>query len=224
MSSHHKTGSNRIASAELRQFIERIERLETERSEIADHIKAVKAEAKSRGYATKYMAAIIKLRKMAPSDREEDAAMLDLYMSALGMAQESPLFRHVEGMAVDVTAREAVIDALRLLAPEDGEITIRVGNAPRMRLTRTKGGEVTVEEVRPTAAHQRSPDGADTLDRPGGEAPDCTEAEAFELGRSGRKSDAPVIANPFAWNDPRRRKWDEGWREEDGGDGMGPAG
>ena len=42
------------------------------------------------------------------------------------------------------------------------------------------------------------------------------------MGRQARRDDEPIMSNPFPWDDKRRRKWDEGWREEDGGDGMGP--
>ena len=55
------------------------------------------------------------------------------------------------------------------------------------------------------------------------DVPDCTLDEARQMGRQARKDDEPVIANPFPWDDKRRRLWDEGWRNEDGGDGMGPA-
>lgn len=219
-------GSNMVHGGRLRSLIERIERLRAEKREVGDQEKQVMAEAKAEGYATRYIRAIVKLREKAPSEREEDEAMMDLYLSALGMARETPLFRHVQGMGVDTAAREKVIEALKLLAPEDGEITVKVGSAPRMRLWRDKEG-VRVEEVRdPPPAPPPPPPGAArgaAIARPGSDAPDCTPDEAFELGAAARRADKPVIANPFAWDDKRRRRWDEGWRAEDGGDGMGPA-
>lgn len=74
-----------IAAAELRQFIERIERLEEERTTLNDDIKEVVAEAKGRGYDTKTIRAIVRLRKKDSNHRKEEEAMLELYKSALGM-------------------------------------------------------------------------------------------------------------------------------------------
>ena len=80
-----------IASEELLLGIERIERLEEEKKGIADDIKDVYAEYKSRGFDTKTMREIIKLRKMTPEDRREREAMLDTYKAALGMLDGTPL-------------------------------------------------------------------------------------------------------------------------------------
>ncbi|MCI5073416.1 DUF2312 domain-containing protein [Oricola sp.] len=74
-----------VARAELRQLIERIERLEEEKKNISDDIKEVYAEAKGRGYDTKVIREIIRLRKMDPNERQELEAILDLYLEALGM-------------------------------------------------------------------------------------------------------------------------------------------
>lgn len=70
----------------LRLLIERVERLEEEKKGIADNIKYVYAEAKAVGYDTKIMRQIIKLRKMSVDDRREQEAILDLYLTALGMS------------------------------------------------------------------------------------------------------------------------------------------
>ena len=75
-----------VAAAELRQLIERIERLEEEKSSLQDDIEDVMAEAKGRGYDTKAIRAIIRLRKKDPNERQEEEAILDLYKNALGMA------------------------------------------------------------------------------------------------------------------------------------------
>jgi uncharacterized protein (UPF0335 family) len=74
-----------VAAGELRQFVERIERLEDEKKAVADQIKEVMAEAKGRGYDVKTLRKIISLRKKDPDERSEEEALLDLYMSALGM-------------------------------------------------------------------------------------------------------------------------------------------
>ena len=60
--------SYRVTADELRQFIERFERLEAEKKDIADHQKEVMAEAKGRGYDTKVMRKVIALRKREPDD------------------------------------------------------------------------------------------------------------------------------------------------------------
>ncbi len=74
-----------VAAAELRQFIERIERLEEEKQTIADDIKDVMGEAKGRGYDTKAIRTILRLRKKDRDERLEEEAILQTYMAALGM-------------------------------------------------------------------------------------------------------------------------------------------
>ncbi|MEM8787643.1 MAG: DUF2312 domain-containing protein [Pseudomonadota bacterium] len=77
--------SHRVAAAELRQFIERFERLEAEKQDLADQQKEVMAEAKGRGYDVKIMRRVIALRKKDPQDVSEEEAVLELYKDALGM-------------------------------------------------------------------------------------------------------------------------------------------
>lgn len=85
--------TNAIASDELRLLIERIERLEEEKKGIADDIRCVYAEAKSRGFDAKTMRAIVKLRGMDTHARREAEALLDTYKAALGMLDGTPLGR-----------------------------------------------------------------------------------------------------------------------------------
>jgi uncharacterized protein (UPF0335 family) len=75
-----------VAADELRLLIERIERLEEEKKAIADDVKDVYGEAKSRGYDTKTMRTIVRLRKMETHDRQEADALLETYRAALGLA------------------------------------------------------------------------------------------------------------------------------------------
>lgn len=75
-----------VAAAELRQLIERIERLEEEKAALADDVKEVMAEAKGRGYDTKALRAIIRMRKKDQAELQEEEAIIDLYKAALGMA------------------------------------------------------------------------------------------------------------------------------------------
>ncbi|AXI54462.1 hypothetical protein SuNHUV7_36730 (plasmid) [Pseudoseohaeicola sp. NH-UV-7] len=77
--------SYRVTADELRQFIERIERLEAEKKDLADAQKEVMAEAKGRGYDTKVMRKVIALRKRDANDIAEEEAVLEMYKEALGM-------------------------------------------------------------------------------------------------------------------------------------------
>ncbi len=79
-------GSYHVTADELRQFIERFERLEAEKKDIADQQKEVMAEAKGRGYDTRIMRKVIALRKRDADDIAEEEAVLDMYKQALGMA------------------------------------------------------------------------------------------------------------------------------------------
>jgi len=80
-----KPDSYRVTADELRQFIERFERLEAEKKDLADQQKEVMAEAKARGYDTKVMRKVIALRKREPDDIAEEEAVLEMYKEALGM-------------------------------------------------------------------------------------------------------------------------------------------
>ena len=73
------------AKDRLRAFIERIERLEEEKAALAADIREIFAEAKSAGFDTKAMRAIIRLRKQDDHERMEQEALLTTYMHALGM-------------------------------------------------------------------------------------------------------------------------------------------
>ena len=77
--------SYRVTADELRQFVERIERLDAEKKDIADAQKEVMAEAKGRGYDTKVIRKIIAMRKRDAGDIAEEEAVLDLYKEVLGM-------------------------------------------------------------------------------------------------------------------------------------------
>ncbi len=77
--------SYRVTAGELRQFIERFERLEVEKKDLADQQKEVMAEAKARGYDTRVMRKIVALRKRDKDDIAEEEAVLDMYKEALGM-------------------------------------------------------------------------------------------------------------------------------------------
>lgn len=74
-----------VAADRLRSFIERIERLEEEKSALTADIREVYSEAKGTGFDVKVLRKVIVLRAMDPSDRAEQEAILDTYMHALGL-------------------------------------------------------------------------------------------------------------------------------------------
>ena len=74
------TDASQVAGDQLRSIIDRIERLELEKKTIADDISDVYAEAKGNGFDTKV------LRKVDQNERQEQEAILDLYLQSLGMA------------------------------------------------------------------------------------------------------------------------------------------
>ncbi len=74
-----------IAADRLRQFIERVERLEEEKAALASDVREVYAEAKAVGFDPKIMRQIVKLRKMDSADQQEMEALIDTYKHALGM-------------------------------------------------------------------------------------------------------------------------------------------
>ena len=75
---------NSTAQGQLKSIIERIERLETEKAEVAEQIKEVFAEAKGNGFDVKILRKVVRLRKQDRAKRQEEDAILDLYLSALG--------------------------------------------------------------------------------------------------------------------------------------------
>lgn len=76
---------NSGAGIQLRRFIERIERLEEEKKAIAADIKDVFSEAKSAGFDVKTLRQVLRIRRQDDAERQEQEALLDLYLSALGM-------------------------------------------------------------------------------------------------------------------------------------------
>lgn len=77
--------AERVTGERLRSFVERIERLEEEKKEVADQIKEVFAELKAEGFDATAIRAIVRRRKQDPNDVAEQEAVIELYMSALGM-------------------------------------------------------------------------------------------------------------------------------------------
>ena len=86
MAEDEKSENYRVTAGELRQFVERFERLDEEKKAIAEQQKEVMAEAKGRGYDVKVLRKIIALRKRDENDIAEEEAVLEMYKEALGMS------------------------------------------------------------------------------------------------------------------------------------------
>lgn len=78
-------GENHVAADQLRNFIERVERLDEERKGISADIRDIYAEAKANGYDTKTMRRVVSLRKMDPHARQEMMSLEETYLAALGL-------------------------------------------------------------------------------------------------------------------------------------------
>jgi uncharacterized protein (UPF0335 family) len=74
-----------LSADHLKQFVERLERLEEEKKNISEDIKEVFAEAKGQGFDVKIIRQILKIRKIEANDLEEQEYLLDTYKRALGM-------------------------------------------------------------------------------------------------------------------------------------------
>jgi uncharacterized protein (UPF0335 family) len=74
-----------FAKDQLRSLVERVERLEEEKAALAADIREIYSEAKGHGFDTKIMRQVVRLRRLDRADRQEQEAILDLYLSALGM-------------------------------------------------------------------------------------------------------------------------------------------
>jgi uncharacterized protein (UPF0335 family) len=72
-----------MSSNRFKSFIERIERLEAEKKNLADDIGEIYTEAKDEGYDTKAMRKVVSIRRMDPAEVEEQEAIIETYMSAL---------------------------------------------------------------------------------------------------------------------------------------------
>ena len=213
-------GSNVVTGEELRSFFERIEQVRGDKKKLSAVESEIFAEMKSRGYDTKVARSILKIRSNPPDAQAEFDAVSELYLAAVGMLREPPLFRHLAGMGVDPLVKDSVVAALKMIAPLDGDITIKAGAGPRLRISRTKDG-VFVEEVSDAPWATTGKAGDDPAKPAAPPVPDVDDDRAFLMGKEARKENTPVVQNPFPFGDPRRRHWDEGWRDQDGGDGFG---
>lgn len=77
-----------ITGDQLLSVIQRIERLEQDKTQVSEDIKSVYSEAKNNGFDPKIMKEVVKMRKLEQSERDEKETLLDLYMKAIGMKVE----------------------------------------------------------------------------------------------------------------------------------------
>jgi uncharacterized protein (UPF0335 family) len=75
---------NTTAQSQLKAIVERIERLEEDKAAVANDLKEVFAEAKGNGFDTKTLRKVVRIRKQDRAKRQEEEALLDLYLSAIG--------------------------------------------------------------------------------------------------------------------------------------------
>lgn len=110
----HAEVLNQAAQGQIRSIVERLERLEFEKAEIAAQVKEVLAEAKGNGFSPSMLRKVVSLRKIDRAKRQEDEAILELYMSACG---ELPLFERA------APEPERSIDTITLTMGDDRAIT-----------------------------------------------------------------------------------------------------
>jgi uncharacterized protein (UPF0335 family) len=215
------TGRNLVSAEMLRGFVERVETIDAQKGDLDADRAVIMAEAKQKGFVPKAINHVVKLRRMKPSERQEAEALRDSYLHALGETVDLPLFRMVGLINVDLTMRDNVIEAMKRFVPLGGAITIEAGAKP-IRLSRDAEGRITVTEIVEKPHSFEAPEDK----KPGAPKPDVPDVDADgaeALGRQAFRDDVPIIKNPFPFGDPRRPRWDKGWRDESGTDGMGPG-
>ena len=83
--------SEGVAAERLKSFVQRLEKLDEEKRDIAEQMKDVMAEAKSEGFDVRTIREVLRLRRMKPADRSEREELLEIYKNALGMIADLPL-------------------------------------------------------------------------------------------------------------------------------------
>jgi uncharacterized protein (UPF0335 family) len=80
----HSPAPELLAQGKLKSLIERIERLEEDKAAVGVDLKEVYAEAKGEGFDTKIIRKVVRLRAQDKAKRQEEEALIDLYISAIG--------------------------------------------------------------------------------------------------------------------------------------------
>lgn len=105
-----------FAKDQLKSIVERVERLEEEKTALSGDIREVYAEAKGNGFDTKIVRQVVRLRKMDASEREERDALIDLYMSALGQGSLQRDMREFAQKVESVTTDERGVPTITVKA------------------------------------------------------------------------------------------------------------
>jgi uncharacterized protein (UPF0335 family) len=227
-----------VASDQLRQYIERAERVMEEIAAMKADLKDVFLEAKGQGFDAPTMKAIIKLRAMDADSRREREALLDTYKAALGMLDGTPLGhwalerlkpkkpepappteeeqRHVDDMA-EYIAAVALVRTSRKASASFLQRSLKIGYNSAAALIERMQSEGIVSEPDATGKREVLADAPEEQAAP---PPEPTVADARAAGKQAALNGQPVTANPFPAFDERRAAWDEAWCAELGSDGM----
>ena len=191
-----------MADARLRSFIERLERLEADKADIAADIRQVKAEAKGAGYDVKVINEVLKQRRMDAAARNEFLELVDAYKHALGMLSDTPLGQ----AAVDAAKKDTKKGATGKTKPAAKSDPAKPDNKAAPAKPDNKAMAPKPETI---AAAAIGPEWAADDD-----------AKAADRGAKAHAAGKPITANPYPPKDKRRPVWDRAWRAADGSDGM----
>ncbi len=144
------TGLHESAQVQLRRHVERIERLEEEKRALAADIADELAAAKASGFDPKILRKVLALRRKAKSERDEEQAVLEVYLHALGMLADTPLGNWAQRQALGAAVKgdPEAADRLAAMARADGaeaEPTISIDGGPQFPMSVVKAA---VEEVK----------------------------------------------------------------------------
>lgn len=216
-------GKNSVSGRELVDVIEKIEVLREKKQQISDDEKVLMAGAKAAGFIPSFINLAIKARAAKPHDFQDYEQTRDLYLHAIGMAETPPLFRQLEAIGTDALALEALIEKFSAFVPRGGEFTLQLEpKAAPVRIWRDADGTVHHETVT-KAPRDARPSSSRSSTRETPEPPAGTPDQAEQMGFEAFGANTPITLNPFPFGDPRRPRWDKGWRRGSGNDGMGPG-
>lgn len=207
------------SQAELRAIVARVEDVERRKKTCTEDRKVIMAEAKSKGFKPAYISYVVRKRAKKPEQRQEEDSLITVYEHAVGLAQEPTLFRQLDAMVSDATSRDKILDFFKKLVPANGEIIAKVGDKP-MRIWRDRDGKPQIEEWK-EPSHDAPEKKSSLPPRPQAEVPDCTPDEAERLGVEYAKQNRPITDNPFPFGDQRQERFETGWKNQTGNDGMG---
>ena len=152
-------GKNTLDGERLLEFVNRIETIQEEIKGLKLDVTAVYNEAKAAGFSNKPIRSVIKARAMSQSDFQDQEDLRDLYLHAVGLAVDLPLFRHLDGLAGDKLGRGKLISGLEAMLPKGAAMTLQLGDTA-IRIWRDDKGGHHEEYTPPAAKGKRAPNGA----------------------------------------------------------------